>query len=93
MRQEICRCGQNVVFEALEIFLDPGSRTASPSCDEVANRVEVSTDAVKTLIHQLRKPYTTRLARRGGPCGFVPWGESCALARPYFNRRARPMKF
>ena len=74
----ICHCGQNVVFEALEIFLDPGSRTASPSCDKVANTVKISSDAVKTLIQQLRKPYTTPLARRGGPSVSYP-GENHAL--------------
>ena len=39
---------------------------APPSFDEVANRLQVTTGAVKTLIHRLRKRYTALLREEVG---------------------------
>jgi hypothetical protein len=77
---------------ALEIFLDPGSRTASPSCDEVANRVQVSADAVKTRI--LSCECHTLLALREEVRDAVSYrGENHAPLRGLnFSRRAGRMK-
>ena len=55
LRQEYATAGKTSTFEALRVFLDPNSSTAPPSYDEVANRLELSTGGVKTLIHQVAK--------------------------------------
>jgi hypothetical protein len=39
---------------------------APPSYDEVANRLQVTSGAVKTLIHRLRKRYTGLLREEVG---------------------------
>ena len=48
----------------------PWSRSANsvalPSYEEVANRLQLSTGAVKTLIHRLRKRYTALLREEVG---------------------------
>ena len=64
--QEYATAGKASTFEALKAFLDPDNSTAPPSYDEVANRLQVSTDAVKTLIHRLRKRYTALLREEVG---------------------------
>jgi RNA polymerase sigma factor (sigma-70 family) len=61
LRQEYATAGKTSTFEALKGFLDPDNSTAPPSYDEVANRLQVTTGAVKTLIHRLRKRYTALL--------------------------------
>jgi hypothetical protein len=58
--------GKASTFEALKAFLDPDNSTAPPSYDEVANRLQVTTGAVKTLIHRLRKRYTALLREEVG---------------------------
>ena len=58
--------GKTSTFEALKVFLDPNSSIAPPSYDEVANRLELSTGGVKTLIHRLRKRYTALLREEVG---------------------------
>ena len=55
LRQERAAVGKISTFEALKVFLDPNSSLAPPSYDEMANRLQVPTGAVKTLIHRLRK--------------------------------------
>ncbi len=55
LRQEYATEGKIPTFEALKIFLDPVNSRAPPSYEEVANRLQVTTGAVKTLIHRLRK--------------------------------------
>ena len=66
LRQEYATAGKTSTFEALKVFLDPNNSTAPPSYDEVANRLQVSTGAVKTLIHRLRKRYTALLREEVG---------------------------
>jgi RNA polymerase sigma factor (sigma-70 family) len=63
LRHEYATAGKTSTFEALKAFLDPNNSIAPPSYDEVANRFQVTTDAVKTLIHRLRKRYYTTLLR------------------------------
>ena len=55
LRQEYVTVGKISTFEALKVFLDPNSSLAPPSYDEMANRLQVTTGAVKTLMHRLRK--------------------------------------
>ena len=66
LRQEYAAAGKTSTFEALKVFLDPNSSVAPPSYDEVANRLELSTGGVKTLIHRLRKRYTALLREEVG---------------------------
>ena len=61
VRQEYATEGKTSTFEALKVFLDPVNSRAPPSYEEVANRLQVTTGAVKTLIHRLRKRYTALL--------------------------------
>jgi RNA polymerase sigma-70 factor (ECF subfamily) len=66
LRQEYATEGKTSVFEALNVFLDPVNSGAPPSYEEVANQLQVSTGAVKTLIHRLRKRYTALLREEVG---------------------------
>jgi RNA polymerase sigma factor (sigma-70 family) len=66
LRQESATEGKTSTFEALKVFLDPVNSRAPPSYEEVANRLQVSTGAVKTLIHRLRKRYTALLREEVG---------------------------
>ena len=66
LRQEYATAGKTSTFEALKAFLDPNNSIIPPSYDEVANRLQVSTGAVKTLIHRLRKRYTALLREEVG---------------------------
>jgi RNA polymerase sigma factor (sigma-70 family) len=66
LRQEYVSAGKTSTFEALKAFLDPNNSIAPPSYDEVANRLQVTTGAVKTLIHRLRKRYTALLREEVG---------------------------
>jgi RNA polymerase sigma factor (sigma-70 family) len=66
LSDEYATTGKAYTFEALRVFLDPNSSMATPSYDEVANRLKVSTGAVKTLIHRLRKRYTALLREEVG---------------------------
>lgn len=66
LRQEYASSGKTAAFEALKVFLDPNSSTATPSYDEVANQLQVSTGGVKTLIHRLRRRYTALLREEVG---------------------------
>jgi RNA polymerase sigma factor (sigma-70 family) len=58
--------GKGSTFDALKAFLDPASNRVTPSYEEIANRLRVSTGAVKTLIHRLRKRYTALLREEVG---------------------------
>ena len=66
LRQEYAAEGKTSTFEALKAFLDPVNGGALPSYEEVANRLQVGTGAVKTLIHRLRKRYTSLLRAEVG---------------------------
>jgi len=61
LSDEYATAGKASTFEALKVFLDPNNSVAPPSYGEVANRLEVGTGGVKTLIHRLRKRYTALL--------------------------------
>jgi RNA polymerase sigma factor (sigma-70 family) len=66
LRHEYATAGKTSTFEALKAFLDPNNSIAPPSYDEVANRLQVTTGGVKTLIHRLRKRYTALLREEVG---------------------------
>jgi RNA polymerase sigma factor (sigma-70 family) len=66
LRQEYATEGKTPTFEALNVFLDPVNSGTPPSYEEVASRLQVSTGAVKTLIHRLRKRYTALLREEVG---------------------------
>jgi RNA polymerase sigma factor (sigma-70 family) len=66
LRNEYAAAGKTSTFEALKAFLDPSSPVAPPSYEEVANRLRVTTGAVKTHIHRLRKRYTALLREEVG---------------------------
>ena len=66
LRLEYTAAGKACTFEALKAFLDPDNSTALPSYDEAANRLQVTTSAVKTTIHRLRKRYTALLREEVG---------------------------
>jgi RNA polymerase sigma factor (sigma-70 family) len=59
--QEYTTAEKTSTFETLKTYLDPNNSKAPPSYDEVANRLQITTGAVKTLIHRLRKRYTALL--------------------------------
>ena len=61
LRQEYATEGKTSTFEALNVFLDAINNRTPPSYEEVADRLQVSTGAVKTLIHRLRKRYAALL--------------------------------
>ena len=69
LSQEYATAGKTSTFEALKVFLDPTNAITPPSYDEVANRIQVTTGAVKTLIHRLRKRYTALLREAVGRYG------------------------
>jgi hypothetical protein len=58
--------GKTSTFEALKVFLDTVNSKAPPSYQEVANRLQVSTGAVKTFIHRLPKRYSALLREEVG---------------------------
>jgi RNA polymerase sigma factor (sigma-70 family) len=53
--------GKMVTFETLKPFLNPIDSETLPSYEQVADQLEVSVGAVRTLIYRLRKRYTTLL--------------------------------
>jgi RNA polymerase sigma factor (sigma-70 family) len=64
--KEYAAQGKASTFNALKAFLDPANNRVPPSYEEVANQLQVSTGAVKTLIHRLRKRYTALLREEVG---------------------------
>ena len=66
LRQEYATEGKTSIFEALKVFLDPANSAAPPSYNDVAGRLQVSSGAVKTLIHRLRKRYTALMREEVG---------------------------
>lgn len=55
LRQEYLDAAKATTFEALKGFLDPVGAKELPSYEEVAEQLNVSVAAVKTLIHRMRK--------------------------------------
>jgi RNA polymerase sigma factor (sigma-70 family) len=53
--------GKSAIVQVLEPFLAPGSVQTVPSYEEAADQLQVSIVAVKTLIHRLRKQFSTFL--------------------------------
>jgi RNA polymerase sigma factor (sigma-70 family) len=53
--------GKSAILETLKPFLHPIDSEALPSYEQVADQLGVGVSAVKTLIHRLRKRYTTLL--------------------------------
>ena len=53
--------GEIATLEALKPFLNPMNSEALPAYEQVASELEVSVGAVRTLVHRLRKRYTTLL--------------------------------
>jgi transposase len=49
------------VFESMRVFLGNAAGEGSPSYEEVAKALGVSLGGVKTLIHRLRKRYSSLL--------------------------------
>jgi RNA polymerase sigma factor (sigma-70 family) len=64
--REYAAQGKTTIFEALKPFLDPINNKVSLSYEQVANELQVSVGAVKTLIHRLRKRYTALLREEVG---------------------------
>jgi RNA polymerase sigma factor (sigma-70 family) len=59
LSQEYMAQGKTTTFEALNAFLDPINSKELPTYEDVADRLKFSVGSVKTLIHRLRKQYTT----------------------------------
>jgi RNA polymerase sigma factor (sigma-70 family) len=53
--------GKSATLQALEPFLAPGGVQVVPSYEQAADQLQVSIVAVKTLIHRMRKQFTTLL--------------------------------
>jgi RNA polymerase sigma factor (sigma-70 family) len=53
--------GKSATLQALEPFLVPGGVQVVPSYEQAADQLQVSIVAVKTLIHRMRKQFTTLL--------------------------------
>jgi RNA polymerase sigma factor (sigma-70 family) len=61
LAREYAGHGKTVIFEALKPFLDPINSKPSLSYEQVASDLHVSVGSVKTLIHRLRKQYSSLL--------------------------------
>jgi len=61
LSQEYNSEGRKTTFEALKSFLEPVSGKTLPTYEEAASALRVSVGAVKTLVHRLRRRYTTLL--------------------------------
>ena len=59
LSQEYMAQGKATTFEALNAFLDPINSKELPTYEDVADRLNISIGSVKTLIHRMRKQYTT----------------------------------
>ena len=66
LSQEYAVGEKTSTFEALKVFLDTNNNRTPPSYDEVASRLQITTGAVKTHIHRLRKRYTALLREEVG---------------------------
>jgi RNA polymerase sigma-70 factor (ECF subfamily) len=59
--KEYASQGKTATIDALQPFLDPTNCKKLPSYEEVAEKLEISLGAVKTLIHRLRRRYSELL--------------------------------
>jgi RNA polymerase sigma factor (sigma-70 family) len=59
LSREYIAQGKTATFEALKAFLDPINNNKTPSYEDVADQLKISIGAAKTLIHRLRKQYST----------------------------------
>jgi RNA polymerase sigma factor (sigma-70 family) len=50
--------GKTAILEMLKPFVNPIDSEVLPSYEELAKRLELSVDGVRTLVHRLRKRYT-----------------------------------
>src|ERR1700741_307559 len=66
LRKQYAAQGKGAMFEELQAFVRFGDESRVPSYDEVARRMGIGVSAVKTLIHRLRKQYTTILREEVG---------------------------
>ena len=66
LSEEYLTDGKTLVFDVLKVYLDLNNSIDRPSYDEVASRLQVTTGAVKTLIHRLRNRYTALLREEVG---------------------------
>jgi RNA polymerase sigma-70 factor (ECF subfamily) len=66
LRQEYATEGKTATFQASDVFLDPVNSRVPRAYEEVAGRLHVSTGAVKTLIHRLRRRHTALLREEVG---------------------------
>ena len=66
LSEEYTSQGKTATFEALKSFLDPVSGKTLPSYEQASSALRVSLGTVKTLIHRLRKRYTTLLREEVG---------------------------
>jgi hypothetical protein len=64
--QEYTFGGKASTFQALKVFLDTNNSITPPSYEEVPSRLQITTGAVKTRIHRLRKRYTAPLREEVG---------------------------
>lgn len=58
--------GKGATVAELQVFVRFGEESRVPSYEEVAKRMGIGVPAVKTLIHRLRKQYTTILRQEVG---------------------------
>ena len=66
LRQEYAIAHNVATFEMLKAFLEVGNGKEPPTYEQAAAALEVSVGAVKTLIHRLRKRYTTSVREEIG---------------------------
>jgi RNA polymerase sigma factor (sigma-70 family) len=66
LAREYAEHGKTTIFQTLKPFLDPINTKTSLSYEQVASDLHVSVGSVKTLIHRLRKQYSSFLREEVG---------------------------
>jgi RNA polymerase sigma-70 factor (ECF subfamily) len=66
LQEEYASQGKQAIFEALKPFLETINSGAPLSYEQTADALQVSVGAAKTLIHRLRKRYTSLLREEVG---------------------------
>jgi RNA polymerase sigma factor (sigma-70 family) len=72
LRQEYAIARNLATFETLKAFLEVGNGKEPPTYEQAAASLQVSVGAVKTLIHRLRKRYTTSVREEIGQTVATP---------------------